>query len=195
MSTINRAASATIFSALAVLCAVGGAHAATSIKTCGVTIDAPGSYVVTRNLTVKPGQTECIFVNSDFVTLDLGGFTIDCANQGAAGISDHTINFKGVIVRNGLVTRCTIGILLDSRAVLIDGVSVRSNSDGGIFLGNSGSLVIRSISNDNAGTGPFRYGLFQGCPANALENTLVDNDFGNYHTDQAGCNAADNLIP
>jgi len=134
-------------------------------------------------------------MNSNYVTIDLGGFTIDCANEAAAGISDHTINFRGIIVRNGRVTRCSIGVLLDSRAVLIEGVSTLSNQDAGLFLGNSGNLVIRSISNDNGGTGIFRYGLFLSCPSNAIDNTIVGNDFGNLHTDQAGCNLSGNLAP
>jgi hypothetical protein len=51
-----------------------------------VTIDAPGSYRLTGNLTVPNQNTDAIVVDADDVTIDLGGFTI----RGAAACSGST---------------------------------------------------------------------------------------------------------
>jgi len=173
----------------------GAADAATGIKACGAQIDAPGSYVVTANLTVRAGGGPCITVNSSYVTIDLAGFTIDCAGQPVPGISDLSVNYHGVIVRNGKVTRCTQGIFLDSRGVLIDGVATVANQ-AGMFLGNSGNLVTRSISNDNTGSMTIvRDGIFLECPSAAVGNTAVGNTYDSIRTDQPGCVLTSNLAP
>jgi len=173
----------------------GAADAATAIKACGAQIDAPGSYVVTANLTVRSGGGDCITVNSNYVTIDLGGFTIDCAGQNVSGITDLTVNYHGVVVRNGKITRCAKGLYLASRAILVDGVATVANQ-AGMYLGNSGNLVTRSISNDNTGSMTIvRDGIFLECPSAAVENTALGNTYQSIRTDQAGCVLTSNLAP
>lgn len=183
------------FLASALLCS-DAAHAASLIKSCGTEITERGSYRVARNLTVAPGGGHCITLKSGFVSLDLGGFTIDCAGEPVDGLTDLTVNFRGVIVRNGRITGCARGIYMGSRAVLVDGVSTFDNH-AGIFLGNSGNLVTRSVSNDNYGApvGIVRDGLYLTCPSAAIENTATGNTHANIKTDQAGCVLYGNLAP
>jgi hypothetical protein len=179
-----------------VLGAAGAAHAGgATIKSCGTTITAPGSYRVSANLTVPSGGSDCIRIASHYVTLDLGGFTVDCAGEEVNGITDGTVNYRGVVIRNGRVTRCSRAIFLGSRAVVIDHVQAFGNLSG-IYVGNSGGLVIDSISNDNVGAQFFvEDGIFMSCPSLAVGNTALGNDFKNIRTDQAGCVLVDNLAP
>ena len=52
-----------------------------AIGSCGKVITAPGSFIVTKDLTVENSAQPCITVASSFVTIDLGGFTINCAGH------------------------------------------------------------------------------------------------------------------
>jgi len=166
-----------------------------TIKSCGTTITAPGSYRVSANLVVPSGGGDCITISSNYVTLDLGGFTIDCAGEDVEGITDLTVNYRGVVIRNGRVTRCSRAIFLGSRAVLIDHIQAFGNLSG-IYVGNSGGLVIDSISNDNADAQFFvEDGIFMSCPSLAVGNTALGNEFENIRTDQSGCVLVDNLAP
>ena len=179
-----------------VLGAAGAARAgAPTIKSCGTTITSPGSYRVTGNLVVPSGGGDCITISSNYVTLDLNGFTIDCAGEDVEGITDLTVNYRGVVIRNGRVTRCSRAIFLGSRAVLIDRIQAFGNLSG-IYVGNSGGLVINSISNDNANAQFFvEDGIFMSCPSLAVGNTALGNEFKNIRTDQSGCVLVDNLAP
>jgi hypothetical protein len=180
---------------LAIAALTGHAYAATPINGCGFVIKNSGSYVVKKNLTVKSGGGDCITVANNFVSIDLRGFTIDCGGQTADGITDKTINFHGVMIRNGIITGCNRAIFIDSKAVLVEGVTIHANH-GGIFLGNSGNLAMRNISMDNSGTPLLGgIGLFLECPSNAVDNTLIGNSFQNFRTDQAGCDSFGNLAP
>jgi hypothetical protein len=74
------------------------------INKCG-TIDKPGSYRLTRNLTASG---DCIVVTVDFVTIDLGGFTI--FGPGAAAADGEAISGpNGIVVRNGTITNFVEG--------------------------------------------------------------------------------------
>ena len=158
-------------------------------------ITAPGSYVVTGNLTVPNGGGACITVSSGGVTLDLGGFTIDCASQEVSGVTDQTVNYEGVIIRNGKITRCSRAVFMGSRAVLVDRISTFANR-AGINVGNSGGLVTRSNSRDNTGgNAVIGDGIFISCPGIASDNTALGNDQDNIETDQAGCILRNNLAP
>lgn len=195
MSKRSKTTSALI-GVVAILSVAAQARATTPITKCGTVIKTPGSYVLTKNLAVKKGGGTCITVSTNYVTLDLGGFTINCGGAKVDAINDKTINFQGIVIRNGSTTGCDNGINLDSKGVLIDGVSTISDKTG-LFLGNAGNLVVDSISNDNNGSGGAFSGLgiFLECPTNAVNNTAVGNAFENIRTDQPGCILFNNLTP
>jgi hypothetical protein len=110
-----------IISAFAILWLAGQARAATPINACGTVITTSGSYVVKKDLTPKGGGN-CITVVTDYVTIDLGGFTINCASESGLGIADNG-DYKGMIIRNGIITGCQDGIFLQSQGVLIEGIN------------------------------------------------------------------------
>lgn len=159
-----------------------------AIGSCGKVITAPGSFVVTRNLTVKTGGQNCITVASSFVTIDLQGFTIDCAGKGGDGVNAPGSGHVALTVRNGKITGCFNGI--DASVVpqtTVDGVTATKNSSYGMWVA-SGSLVKNCVTSGNTNGG-----IRADCPSNVIENTSVGNtgldiDAG------ASCNVSDNAI-
>ena len=147
-----------------------GAHGATPIKACGTLIKTSGAYVVTKNLTVKKGTigSPCIAVTANYVSLDLGGFTINCGGADVLGIvADNT---AGLIVRNGIVIGCDSGLAASGNAsgILADGLMTLSNRLPGIGF-TRGNAIFRSLSNDN-GTG-----LDIECPSSVIDDTALGN--------------------
>ena len=75
----------------------------TEISSIPYTITDPGSYVVVNNLTNTGSSSDGITIDTDNVTLDLGGFVIDGAATGDDGIyvaGDQ----RGIHIFNGVVT-------------------------------------------------------------------------------------------
>jgi hypothetical protein len=105
----------------------------TAISSLPFTINAPGNYYVTRNLTSAGGTG--ITIASSNVTLDLGGFTLDGANVGQYGVQlDQTAAAKSVVVRNGSVSRWTVwGFDLHTpqeQGVLAENLAANNNNSG-----------------------------------------------------------------
>ena len=79
-----------------------------------VSINQPGSYVLSSGLTVPDANTTAIEINADHVTVDLNGFAIlgptdcsggtnPCANAGVgSGIHAPAVRFN-ITVRNGTI--------------------------------------------------------------------------------------------
>lgn len=78
--------------------------AAKNIGACGV-IAEPGSYLLSKNLTAVG---DCLTVTADFVTIDLGGFTIFGDGTGAAIKGDGTR--RAITMRDGTITNFDDGI-------------------------------------------------------------------------------------
>jgi hypothetical protein len=171
---------------------VGEVQAATSISTCGTTIKTSGSYVVTKNLTVRGKVPTCISVVVDFVSIDLGGFAIDCTGAATTGITIGSATpSDGVVVRNAAIANCAVGISTNaSTGTLLDRiVTTSSTQDSGIFL-NQGSLILDSISNDNQDRGVVAF-----CPVNAIDSTLAGDPGGGLYPIGNGCSSFNNLAP
>jgi hypothetical protein len=122
-----------------------------------VSINQPGSYVLSGNLTVPDANTDAIAINASHVTIDLNGFAIlgptdcsgglfPCAGSGSGlGINTDGVRFN-VTVRNGTIQGMGgTGILLEGDSHLIEYMHVRSNGSGGIGVLSSadhgGSIV------------------------------------------------------
>jgi hypothetical protein len=90
------------------------------IKQCGVTLTAPGAYVLERNLTSPSPQT-CITIESRYVTIDLSGFSIvgsgDRSVPTYRGIHvEPGLGFEGITVRNGSIQHFYDGVSLEGAA-------------------------------------------------------------------------------
>ena len=122
---------------------------------CG-TITQPGSYTLTRNLS---STGDCIVVASDFVTIDLAGFTISGAdNPQSAGIREGSggtaPGFRGVVIRNGNIVHFGQGIAFDlSPGVTIEHVNASQNVFNGVTLLGNTSVVRSSRFDNNGGNG------------------------------------------
>jgi parallel beta-helix repeat protein len=82
----------------------------TPISSLPFTIDAPGAYYVTRNLTGGAVGDNGISILASDVTLDLGGFVL----TGVAG-SNYGINVGGarrnIVIRNGTLASWNVGVV------------------------------------------------------------------------------------
>lgn len=106
----------------------------TPISAIPFTISQPGSYYVTRNLTMV-GAFDGITIDADNVTLDLGGFTLDGANAGRNGVRLQN-QHRGITVRNGNAAHWAVrGFDLEfSLSAILDNVSGSFNNIG-IYAG------------------------------------------------------------
>ncbi len=77
-----------------------------------VTISAPGSYILTGNVSVAANATG-ITVSADNVTLDLNGYTVSSAPGATAGIGVIlSSNFRRFVLRNGTIHGFNSGVAL-----------------------------------------------------------------------------------
>ncbi len=122
----------------------------TKITKCQ-TITQPGSYLVDNNLTATG---DCLVIAADFVTLDLGGFVLT-GNGTGAGVTDNFTDHKGIVVRNGMVTNFSTGILLHGAGSVVEGVRSINNGGTGIAVG------FGTVTGNTAANNGF-YGIFAG---------------------------------
>lgn len=137
-------------SAVFVLAAASQALAARSITSCG-SIDNAGAYVLKRNLTATG---TCLVVNSDFVTIDLAGYTIS-GNGTGTGIAEGPgpSSVSNVEVRGGTIVGFQVGINLSSTVggAIVDRMRLVRNSGTGILCGNSCSITGNTLEQNGAG--------------------------------------------
>jgi len=136
------------------------------------TISQPGSYTLTKNLT---SAGDCIVIASDFVTLDLAGFTIS-GNGSSSSVGIHEApgtafpGFRGVVIRNGNVTNFGVGIeFFVSDGVTVENVNASANANNGLILLNR--AVVRSSRFDDNGNN----GVTVGDGATITGNTATRN--------------------
>ncbi|CAB1057201.1 hypothetical protein D1BOALGB6SA_1940 [Olavius sp. associated proteobacterium Delta 1] len=116
-----------------------------------VTIDSPGSYRLTSNLTVTDLSVDAIEITAENVTLDLNGFAIIGPGSGdGTGVS--AIELSNINVVNGSVLNMGLhGIELDI-AAYVDKVNALDNGADGIVT-QGGSIITKTTANRNGGTG------------------------------------------
>lgn len=157
-----------------------------AIGNCGKVVAKSGSYVLASNLSVRKQGQDCITVTTSFVTIDLQGFAIDCANVGNDGINVTGRGLKGITVRNGTIINCLNGV--DASGVtgaLVEGIVAIDNTDDGIEVG-AGSTVRDNVANGNGVNG-----ISATCPSNVIDNTAINNTSGGLKLGST-CNAANN---
>ena len=160
-----------------------------SIGNCKV-IDKPGSYVLAKNIDASPKDLNtvpitvpayaCIDIETDFVTLDLQGYTI--AGVGIAfdsRMSAITINGRhDVVVRNGNVTAFDFGIIVQrtpegihSRSIVIENIRASANRFGVVASSTDASSIAHCIATRNV------HGIvFNGTAYRVVSNIAFDND-------------------
>jgi hypothetical protein len=168
-----------------------------------VTIDQPGSYRLTGNLTVPNENTTAIQITAEGVTLDLNGFVIQGPSV-QAGPNGSGIGVQGpssTVVMNGTIHGMgSHGVSLGSRS-RAENLQLYFNLNG--FNGGVDSIVVNVISGRNRQHGIFVAGdsTVTRCVANdnlmdgiqtfdrstVIGNTATDN--GNY-----GINCGDNSL-
>jgi len=172
---------AAVFAAWVVAAASPAAAKTPAIKSCGSTITASGSYVLSRNLVGRPGNTGgCINVSASHVTIDLAGYNIDCQSNGQHGIA-VAAGKSDVTIRNGTISQCDEGISADGATGLwLEGVLTLDNNSHGIRVG-ANSTVVRCLSYGNVG-----YGIMAQCPSNVQSSVAVAN-YNPFYLNGVGC--------
>ncbi|MBC7942192.1 MAG: hypothetical protein H7Z19_20965 [Chitinophagaceae bacterium] len=127
-----------------------------------ITIDKPGSYVLTGNLDV-PFHMNAFVINADNVTLDLNGFEVrssgvctrDANNNGwvscnsASASGQQLISFSGIdvngsntVIRNGTIAGFRgHGVYGPAGGLWLDGLRIRHNRHNGVQMMGSGNRV------------------------------------------------------
>ncbi|MEM0983051.1 MAG: hypothetical protein AAGI17_03770 [Planctomycetota bacterium] len=106
------------------------------------TISSPGSYVLTSNITVPPGQIG-IVINSDDVSIDLNGFTIsgtgpDSGSTGIAAVpGDRSQSNTGLLIHNGFIA--DVGTAIDLKRDFVGNFFVTTS---GVEAGTISDLAI-----------------------------------------------------
>ena len=164
-----------------VVCALSltEASAQTKINNCTI-ITAPGSYVLSRNITASGTDQVCILIAADFVNLDLAGYTIAGPGSGnvfSDGIAvDACCNRQGIKVHSGIVTNFrNNGVYLPGIGMSVEQVAAIANGNYGIFVGAAGAFDInghRVVGNRALNN---RVGIAVNCPAVVLENVAAGN--------------------
>jgi parallel beta-helix repeat protein len=155
------------------------------ITACGTIISAPGSYVVTANLTARSTAVPCINVTSPAVTIDLGGFTLT-GKGGSPGISSGSSSSTSgtLTVVNGLIKLFKIGINAPVIGNTINNVQIISNQGAGAVLGDDAQVRHSDfVNNGTSGSGD---GLVVGSNALITDSTFVSNKGNGFQAKGAG---------
>ena len=179
---MNRAVTSIIIPvALFVFLIAGSSHAQSvnPITNC-TTISQPGSYAVANNITATAanlnflpgsGQAGCIVITANFVTLNLGGFTIDGSGLGSTSASGVIGVGSGMYVQSGTVAKFTSrGVWLNGYGNTVEHIRSFSNAGDGIVLQRPGGHAIANTSVFNGGNG-----LSVFCPGVVVENAANSN--------------------
>jgi hypothetical protein len=166
--------------------------AALRITNCQ-TINQPGSYVLTNNLTVTTNQT-CLVIAVDAVTIDLAGFSIRGTNQNEGGIiaaepivSGQITILHGITVRNGSISNLMSGINLNTADELSSRTCTFSNNlSDGI---DADGIVRNNTVVGNGDNGIFALGIVAGNYASSNENGISGSGVlsGNSAIDNHNC--------
>ncbi len=171
--------------------AAASSETRTPIATIPYTISTSGSYYLTQNLE-HTGSDIGIYIDANFVTLDLNGFTI--SGDQTTSSDGVYVNYKScVTVKNGIIFNFDYGIYFfgtsSSVGYLAENVQVINCAGAGIWLNGSGNEIRKcniSLCQGNGITDNGYGSMFRG-------NTIIDND-GNGIISANYASFIDNLI-
>jgi hypothetical protein len=121
------------------------------ITTIPFTIDQPGSYYLTNDLTTAASG---ILVESDDVTIDLMGYRLMGMTNGI-GIS---VSANNVEIRNGVIRRFDHGIFGGGKNNRIINIRSIDNNHSGIWLEGQNHFVKNCTASDNGSDSPGNFG-------------------------------------
>jgi hypothetical protein len=152
-----------------------------------VTITAPGSYVLTSDLTVAFAGTTAIDVNISPISINLNGFSIrgvtSCSGDASQGTFSCTnagngvginASFQSLTVRNGSVTGMGGRGIVALNDSLVENVHLSHNGELAIFVG-WGSIVRGNTIRFNGGTSDgedVNAGVKAGINALVIDNSI-----------------------
>ncbi len=124
----------------------------TPISSLPYTITQPGSYYVTGNLTGVAGQNGITIV-SDYVTLDLSGFTLTGVPSSWNGVEVSGIR-RGIAVRNGTLRNWELSGLqaVAAQGGVFEDLIAAWNAQYGLYAG-SGSTLSNCAARSNGKAG------------------------------------------
>lgn len=127
------------------------------ISSIPVTIDAPGSYILVKDIVSDDVDENGITIATDNVTIDLGGHTLDGSNNTnfVHGIrTGSTETRKNITIRNGKVNNWkSAGVgLFGSENCRVENIIAINNGSEGIFAGLN-SIVKNCTAVDNVQEG------------------------------------------
>ena len=162
----------------------------------------PGSYVVVNNIKAVANLTQtdwgipgCLVIAADFVTLDLGGFTLFGPGNGvyAVGVITGSYGYRGATVRSGEVTNFFIGVYLGSQigskggGYVLEHVTAIGNSSTGIEVYTDGARLVGNVAISNGGQG-----FLILCPAVVAQNMAISNSSGEIVESGSTCTNSEN---
>ncbi len=125
------------------LLGAGPAHAFTDVTDCGQTLDTPGEYLLTTDLSCDGTFTNGIVISANDVVLHLAGHTIassDCdSTKAISGIAVEGVS--GVEIDGGTVRGFNDGIALGASNSRITGMTVTGACIFGIALSGANNQV------------------------------------------------------
>jgi hypothetical protein len=163
----------------------------TNIIKLPLTINAPGYYYLTGNLTYTGGTG--IIVNADNVTIDLMGFVLTGASTSGAGTGISLGAKNNVEVRNGTVTGWTQAVDGSGAGQRAIGIRAVDNANGINFSGSDGLIKGCTASQGSFGSGwglGVSNGIISGCTVMDFTPTSPT---GNLNISVSGT-ASDNVV-
>lgn len=143
--------------------------------TASFRITQPGSYYLTGNITGASGKAG-IEVNTNNVTIDLGGYTLQGVAGSLAGITHTAAVTQAVTVRNGIVrdwagSGVDLAVSNDVSGSLIENILAVANGSFGIRCGRGG-IIRNCTATDHTGASSFAFvayneSIIESCTANA----------------------------
>ncbi|HET7324469.1 MAG TPA: NosD domain-containing protein [Halococcus sp.] len=157
------------------------AQSATGIDSC-TTIDSPGTYTLTTDLTADSG--DCVRITASHVTLSGNGHTIDGGGSGVGVSVSGSDTLTDVTVKGVRTEGFTRGILFRNvNSGMIAGNTVTGATEGITLLGSDSNTVTNNVAKQNA------LGIeLRKSDNNVIrENTANDNKYG-LHIERASSN-------
>jgi parallel beta-helix repeat protein len=145
-----------------------------------VTLNHPGSYRLTGNLTVSTADTTAIVISSDNVTLDLNGFTISCSTGVGPCSSGNGVGIDAgqdnVTIIHGTVRDMGKDGIVAGADARIERVSALANHHYGILVGAASTLTANTANSNGYD------GLGCGASCTITGNTARNNTRGGIET-------------
>jgi hypothetical protein len=181
------------------------AQTCTSINSVPYTINSSGSYCLNADITTSVSSGAAIEVAASNVTLDLKGKTLDGTGAGVGTRADgiHSLDRRGITVRNGRIVGFYVGVHLDfssdSGDHVVEGIRFEHSRWKAIKLEGANNIMRNNLILDTGGGGNHVDGVsacenWFGGSVQALNNTIINVGVGEPDSSPDGmmlyCNTA-----